>query len=239
MTRKYRQEHDLMNLEAEDLLESSEDLSPRDLEQFLYPHDKEVEAVGVRGIYLNNYIRWDAKAQHELMIKAYGYETAVQQRTFDTYSDVDCFHYSSLHDYLKFLKHGYGKVTDHASREIRLKRLTREEGIDLVGRYASVEPADLPLFLKWIGMKEDEFGEAIDHHRDPRIWARVGERWQFLDSVLQHRSAQGVDDVRLEKQGDCTFLRTPSKAPHASDDHYVLIGRGWVDQDSVRGASAP
>ena len=25
--------------------------------------------------------------------------------TFDTYNDVDCFHYSGLHDYIKFLKY--------------------------------------------------------------------------------------------------------------------------------------
>ena len=46
--------------------------------------------------------------------------------------DVHCFHSAGIHDYLKFLKVGYGKITDHACREIRLRRMTREEGIDLV-----------------------------------------------------------------------------------------------------------
>ena len=54
-----------------------------------YPDNQELEKVGVRGIYLNNYIRWDSRLQHEEMIK-YGYETAHQTRTFDTYNDVDC-----------------------------------------------------------------------------------------------------------------------------------------------------
>ena len=64
MTRKYRKEHDLMGFEAEDLLNMENNLTKEDLEQFLYPHDKEIEAIGVRGIYLNNFIRWDSKAQH-------------------------------------------------------------------------------------------------------------------------------------------------------------------------------
>ena len=142
MTRKYRKEHDLMGLEAEDLARESREVTLEDMEPYVYPHDKELEVVGVRGIYLNNYIRWDSKVQHELMIEKYGYETMAQQRTFDTYNDVDCFHYSGIHDYIKFIKWGYGKVTDHACREIRLKRMTREEGIGMVRRYQNTKPKD-------------------------------------------------------------------------------------------------
>jgi len=230
MTRKYRKEHDLMGLEAEDLAKDAEDLTLGDLEQYIYPHDKELEAVGVRGIYLNNYVRWDSKAQHELMIRMFQYETMVQQRTFDTYNDVDCFHYSGIHDYIKFLKWGYGKVTDHACREIRLKRLTREEGIELVRRYQDVQPKDLPLFLQWLGMSETEFWSHIDRHRDPRIWQKDDNgRWRLKDTVLNHRGDEGVNDVRLEKKEDCHFALTPPKDPAAKEDQYVLIGRGWVD----------
>ena len=51
------------------------------------------------------------------------------------YNDVDCYHYSGVHDYIKLMKCGYGKVTDHVSREIRLKRLTRSQGIALITKY--------------------------------------------------------------------------------------------------------
>src|SRR3989344_6188927 len=67
MTRKYRKDHDLMGYEAEDLIDETMDVTEADLQPFLYPHDKEIEKVGVRGMYLNNYIRWDSKAQHEQM----------------------------------------------------------------------------------------------------------------------------------------------------------------------------
>jgi len=87
-----------MGLESEDLLAQASDLSEADLELFRYPHDKELEAVGVRGIYLNNYLRWDTKAQHEDMTDTYGYEPFPQLRTFDSYNDMDSFHYSGLHD---------------------------------------------------------------------------------------------------------------------------------------------
>jgi N-acetyl sugar amidotransferase len=231
MTRKYRKEHDLMGLEAEDLVRNSEHLTMKDMEQYIYPHDKELESVGVRGIYLNNYFRWDSKAQHEQMIETYGYEAMPQQRTFDTYNDVDCFHYSGIHDYIKFLKWGYGKVTDHASREIRLKRLSREEGIDLVKEYSCKEPSDLPLFLKWLGISESEFWHHIDHHRDSRIWGKNGSsKWVLKDSIANHINDNGIEDVRLEKKEDCRFIPSSSRSQKEIENEYVLIGRGWVDE---------
>lgn len=231
MTRRYRKDHDFMGYEAEDLAES-EDIESRDIKPFCYPHDKELESIGVRGIFLNNYIRWDSKKQHEDMLKLYKYETAVQHRTFDTYNDVDCFHYSDLHDYIKFLKLGYGKATDHACREIRLKRLTREEGIDLVGKYQNKlpDPESLALFLNWLGISREELFDHINARRDPRIWKNTtGSEWQLLDSVLNHRGDAGVNQACLEKKENCDFQITSSKAPQIRDDNYVLVGRGWAD----------
>ena len=119
MTRKYRKEHDLMGNEAEDFI-GYYGLTKKDLENFLYPSDDEIQKVGVRGIYLNNYIKWDSLSQHKKM-KKYKYASIKQGRTFDDFNDIDCNHYNGLHDYIKFLKHGYSKVFDHCAREIRLK----------------------------------------------------------------------------------------------------------------------
>jgi hypothetical protein len=230
MTRKYRKEHDLMGFEAEDLVDQAAGISDSDVVPYLYPHDKEIEKIGVRGIYLSNYLRWDSKQQHELMIDIYGYETAAQQRTFDTYNDVDCQHYSGVHDYIKFLKYGYGKVTDHACREIRLKRLTREEGIDLVAAYELRQPQDVPRFLEWLEMPAEEFFSLVDRHRDQAIWQPNGQGdWNLMDSILHHRADAGVDQVRLEKQEGCHFRLTPSKDPQAREDEPVILARGWVD----------
>lgn len=229
MTRKYRKEHDLMGLEAQDLVQQS-DLTDADVAQYLYPHDKELEAVGVRGVYLNNYVRWDTKAQHEQMIAAYGYETAPQQRTFDTYNDVDCFHYSGLHDQIKFLKYGYGKATDHACREVRLRRLTREAGAALASRYTAVEPQDIGMFLDWIGMTESEVRAAVDAHRDPTAWARDEQgAWVLRDSVERHLADPQAADVRLGVIDTCDFNDRSRRTAEPELDRYTLIGRGWVD----------
>lgn len=229
MTRKYRKDHDLMGWEAEDLLDETMNVTEDDIAPYRYPHDKEIERVGVRGIYLNNYIRWDSKAQHEDMIRLYDYETSAQTRTFDTYNDVDCFHYSDIHDYIKYLKWGYGKVTDHVCREIRLKRLTRDEGINLVKKFSNVVPNTLQLFLDWIGMTEAGFYYLINQHRDKGLWQQLDDgSWSLKDSCVEHSDDIGVNDARLTKSGDCNFEVTPSKKHEPDKNVYTLIGKGYV-----------
>lgn len=233
MTRKYRKEHDLMGYEAEDLIdEEFDNIAEKDVFEFFYPDDKELERVGVRGIYLNNFIRWDSKAQHEEMIRKFGYEAAPQTRTFDTYNDVDCFNYSDVHDYIKFIKQGYGKVVDHASREIRLKRLSREEGIALVEKYLYKKPQNLDLFLQWIGMTGNSFTYTMNRHRNPAIWKR-NEDWEWemrQDLVAGLKATPDVEAHRLQKKEDCVFQLTTPKRPAYKDDHYVLIGKGYYEQ---------
>jgi N-acetyl sugar amidotransferase len=229
MTRKYRKEHDLMGFEAEDLVDETMGLHEKDVQPFVYPYDKEIEKVGVRGIYLSNYIRWDSKKQHEEMIKLYGYESFPQKRTFDTYNDVDCYNYSDVHDYIKFLKWGYGKATDHACREIRLKRLTREEGIALVKRYQNLKPKNLKLFLDWLGITENGFYYYINQFRDPRIWEQRENKWRLRDSVLNHKDDLRIEPARLEKKEECVFVLTPLRKKLNPEKKYLLFQRGYVD----------
>jgi N-acetyl sugar amidotransferase len=229
MTRKYRKEHDLMGFEAEDLLNES-DLTEKDLIQFFYPHDKELEKIGVRGIYLGNYIPWDSKKQHELMIKLYNYETAPQRRTFDTYNDVDCLHYSGLHDYIKFIKHGYGKVTDHASREIRWGRLTRDEGIQLVKSYQDQMPYDIQNFLDWIGQSGESLMKTINEFRSQKAWEQIfNTEWRLKDPIAHYLNEKIPQGIAMNKTDSCDFIVTPSREPSANEREAVLLTKGFVE----------
>lgn len=207
MTRRYRKEHDLMGYEAEDLLSLDPTLSQNDLLQYFYPHDKEIEKVGVRGIYLGNYIPWDTKRQHEEMIEKYGYETLVQQRTFDTYNDVDCVHYSGLHDTIKYLKHGYSKATDHACREIRWGRLTKEEALALVQHYESISPSDTHHLCEWLNISEDDL-------------------WKYLKPFSRYPLTKTAPSADIPTS--CTFTLTDSKAPDVLENGYVLLEKGYI-----------
>ena len=229
MTRRCRKEHGLMGIDTEELLSLSPTLSYSDVESFCYPTDEEISRIGVRGIYLSNFIRWDSKIQHEFMINMFGYEPTIQQRTFNNYEDVHCFHSAGLHDYIKYTKFGYSKVTDHASREIRLHRMTRQEGIEQVKVYTEKEPKDLPLFLSWIEMDEKEFKKLAYNRRDPRIWNYRKSEWVLSDSVANHQ--KDSDKLPSEKKGGSSYYwQAPKIRPNESEKEYLLMGRGYIDK---------
>ena len=229
MTRKFRKEHDLMGYEAEDLINNFDEIKFDDIKSYIYPDDKAIERVGVRGIYLNNYIRWDTKAQHEEMIELYNYETQSQTRTFDNYNDVDCYNYSDVHDYIKFIKHGYGKITDHVNREIRLKRLTREKGIQLIQEYSFKKPVNLNKFTEWLGVTEIGFNYIIDQHRNPLFWKRNEKwEWEYIAKLIPENEdlINMSQEILVHSKQNCNFKFSEIKVSTDSNKKYIIIGRG-------------
>lgn len=166
MTRRYRKDHDLMGYEADDLLSTFDTLLEEDIWQYRYPDELALETVGVRGIYLGNYVRWDALAQHKQMVRYAGYKSATMPRTFDVYDHVDDWHYLNLHDYIKQLKHGYGRVLDQACREIRYGRITREDAILLVNKFKNIEPKNISMFADWLDTSVESINFILQQWRN-------------------------------------------------------------------------
>lgn len=220
MTRRYRKEHDLMGQEGDGLQSIFNFLADGDVLPFRYPDDADLNAVGVRGIYLGNYVRWDPKAQHEHMIASHGYRTAAFARTFDCYDYVDCYNYMDVHDLLKLYKHGYSKVTDHASREIRYGRLTRAQALNLVRRFELTEPPYLDLFCDWLGIDRRGVQFLMDHHRNPRFWKELSPgKWQFRGwSTLQETAPSGTPSIAFTATGDLECGRSRG---------YIIVGKGY------------
>ncbi len=208
--------------DAEDMVDEEEGITLADLKWAIYPSDEDIERVGVRGIYMGNYVPWDAKKQAEEMIEKYDFETMKFQRTYNTYWDVECWHDNGMHDYLKYLKFGYGRATDHANKDIRFGRMTREEGIKMVEKYDALRPDDLDLFLEFVGMTEEEFIKSMDHLRDPKAWKKDKDgKWVLTDHVKNHKNDSHVDEVRPKITGDHNYKLTPKKGE--DKDGYVLM----------------
>ena len=218
MTRRYRKDHDLMGYEADDLLSTFNNLEEKDIWQYRYPDDSDLKHVGVRGIYLGNFIRWDPKAQHELMIRQYGYETSEFSRTFDSYDHTDCYNFMNLHDKLKFYKHGYSKVLDHATREIRHKRISREQGLALVQKYQAQPSFYEDIFSNWLGINEQALQFVLNHHRSPFYWQEDSPgRWKFKKKLeIRH------DNYEIEKS-----FQKNSDLNRESNIGYITIGKGY------------
>jgi hypothetical protein len=113
-----------------------------------------------------------------------------------------------VHDYLKYLKFGYGRATDDASMEIRHGRMTREEGIELVKKYDHIRPSTLDNYLDFLEISEKQFYDWVEPMRDLDIWQKDADgKWRAKDSVVNHLNDPGVEEVRPElvKAEDRTF----------------------------------
>ena len=231
MTRRYRKDHDLMGHEADDLLSIFDTLKEEDIWQYRYPDDHELNLVGVRGIYPGNYVRWDPKAQHEQMIREYGYKTTAFSRTFDCYDYVDCFNYMNLHDQLKLYKHGFSKVTDHACREIRHGRLTRDEGLALVQKYENVPFEYQDQFCAWLGVTPDSLQFLMNRYRNPTFWKQTEPgRWEF-DGWSR---MQGNNDERTAAHDLAEIkFEANSRLEHDREAKYITIGKGFSRDEAA------
>jgi N-acetyl sugar amidotransferase len=156
-----------------------EGLDSSDLLTWKYPDDKDLFDLDLRGLCLGNYFYWEANEHAKLMIDKFGFEVSDEpfDRTYRTISNLDDMHENGVHDYLKYVKFGYGRATDHTSKDIRAGLMTREEGFDLVRKYDPVRPRDLSRWLEYVGMNEDEFDRIADTFRDPRVWREEDGHW--------------------------------------------------------------
>jgi N-acetyl sugar amidotransferase len=188
-----RREHGLRGFEWNDFLgDAQEVLSEKDLNWAKYPTDNQIQSVGLRGIYIGNYFKWDANEHTKLMIETYGWRPSDLEfeRTYRRMSNLDDRYENGAHDLLKFIKFGYGRASDHASKDIRVGKMTRKEGIEMVRKYDHVVSSDLDYWLDYVDMSKEEFWRVADSFRDPRVWKIENGFW-IKDSIWGDRESFG------------------------------------------------
>ena len=205
-TRWSRKEHDMRGYEPHDLIGKA-GITLKDVAPYVYPSDEDIEKTGVRGIYLSNYLVWDGKLQVENMIRQWGFSPVAYERdrTFNLYAKIED-HANDVHDYLKYLKFGYGRATDDASMEIRHGRMTRDEGIAMVKRYDSRVPTSLGNYCDFLDIPKDEFYAILDSQRDSNIWQHDGQKeWVLVDSIDRHVIDDSFGSQGVRQVADRTF----------------------------------
>ena len=198
-TKWTRQEHDMRGYEPHDLISEESGITEHDIVPYVYPTDEQIEELDIRGIYLSNFYYWDALAHAKMVHETYGFELHLgpRERSFLLHGKLED-HANDVHDYLKYLKFGYGRATDDTSMEIRHGRMMRNEGIELVKQYDHVKPHTLDTYLKFLRVTEQEFYDWIEPMRDLDIWEKnSGGKWVVNDSVVNHVNGPDVDVVQV------------------------------------------
>lgn len=183
---RVRHEHGLRGFEWYDMLgDAEEPLTEKDMLWAKYPTDEEILKVGVRGLYIGNFFKWDPNEHARQMTAEYGWKFSEQpfQRTYRRISNLDDRYENGIHDLLKFIKFGYGRASDHASKDIRTGYMDRIKGIDMVRKYDHVVSDDLYYWLDYIERPESWFWEIADRFRDPRVWRRTANGTWEKDNI--------------------------------------------------------
>ena len=149
-------------------------LTARQLTPYFYPSEEELKKVGIVSLFLGHYFFWDARRQLEI-VKNFGFsvkEDGPVEGTYTNYENLD-EKMHGLHDYLKFVKYGFGRATDHACIDIRNSRITRDEGLALVKKYDGKYPHySVSEFIKYSGMSKEEVDAIIDSFTNPLLFIR-------------------------------------------------------------------
>lgn len=139
-------------------------ITRKELNLFFPPTREELDAAGIFGIFLGDYIFWDHERQTEFLVKEYGWQEAPVEGSYKWYKSVEC-RMAGVHDYSKYIKRGFGRGTDFASQDVRAGLLTREEGFDLAARVDSERPPGLDYYLEITGYTEEEFLRILQEMR--------------------------------------------------------------------------
>ncbi|CAI8332548.1 MAG: Uncharacterised protein [Gammaproteobacteria bacterium] len=155
-----------LGITAEDMagmIEGDFDLDPRDLKPFSYPPLRDLKKLGYRSVCLGSYIPWDVKKQVEIIQTELGWEgDQVEGMPWSEYpyEKIEC-HMQGVRDYIKYLKRGYGRVTQMTALDLRNQRITPEKARELIDEYEGLKPPSLMLFLEYLGITEDEFNSIV------------------------------------------------------------------------------
>jgi N-acetyl sugar amidotransferase len=167
-------------------------ISEKDMAPYRAPSHEALHKLGLQIHYFGYYHKWIPQENYYYCVEHTGFQ-ANPERSEGTYSKyaslddkIDGFHY-----YLMFIKFGFGRATSDAAHEVRDGHLTREEAVQLVGKYDGEFPRKFyKTFLEYCGIDEAYFNEVVDAWRPEHIWRKVDGEWKLRHKV----DGSGCDD---------------------------------------------
>jgi len=161
-----------------------EDITPQDPHFYFYPPDEDMQEAKLRLVYLGYYMSdWSGRNNAEFAIgRGLEVRSEPPEMTGDLWSfsclDED---FSIVNQFLKYLKLGFGRVTDQVCEAINAGIMKRDEGLDLVKKYdGRCDVSFIRRFCKYLDITEEEFWHIAEGFRNPKIWEKNDERtWKL------------------------------------------------------------
>jgi N-acetyl sugar amidotransferase len=165
----------LLGLRTSDLIQEFDEPENK-FNLYCYPSDEELLKKKIEGIFLGYFFQWDGNSNYEIAKKNgfLNYEKKELEGSLVNYENLDNAQ-MRVHDYFKYLKYGYDRVTDWCCWHIRRGRLSRNEALELnkekSGKYpSSYMGYDLKEILADIDCTITEFNQICDDFTNVEIF---------------------------------------------------------------------
>ena len=144
----------------------------------MYPKLRDLKKIGYKSLCYGTFINWDPVRQTELIKNELGWKQDEVEGLPEEFSmeKIEC-RVNGIRDWLKYVKRGFGRTAQSVAREIRLKKMTKEEGKLLIEQFHATKPKSLEYFLKIMNISEEEFMDiALQHQISP---------WEYDESKVK------------------------------------------------------
>lgn len=165
------------------------DIEPRHLELYRYPQGN------AKSVFMGAYFSWDGFDNFDIAMN-HGFEPyhLVVESSGYCHENVDNYQ-TGIHDYLRFLKFGYGRAVDIASSAIRRQIMTRDVAIQHAMAWDGRLPKTylgkpLSKILYAIGMTGREFSDVCERFTNKAVveWASSAASYQCFSGTSTARS---------------------------------------------------
>jgi N-acetyl sugar amidotransferase len=160
----------------------NDEIKKQDILQYNYPSEKEMEDANLRITFLGYFWKdWSLLDNGNFSaLRGLDIRNESPKDIGDplgiTSLDED---WVGLNQMIKYLKFGFGRISDYVNEDIRLGRMTRDEAIQLNKKYdGACSPKYIKSFCDYIGITENQFWEKVDHSVNKDLFERDKEnKW--------------------------------------------------------------
>lgn len=152
-------------------------ITEKDLIQYTYPSEAEMQRAKIQIVFLGYFWKDWSTINNGLFAAARG----IEFRENDPANTGDFLGITALDDdwhffnqAIKYLKFGFGRISDDVNEEVRLGNMTRDEGIKLIEKYDGNYPKEkVEEFCRYLGISYTEFWANVDRYVNKDLFRRV------------------------------------------------------------------
>lgn len=162
----------------------TEGMERKDILWYTYSSDEDMDQGRLRIVYLgyfipdfNKWVNADFAIRHGLEIRTDPPED-IGDLTGAEALDED---FVIVNQMMKYVKYGFGKVTDQVGEFIRDGRMTRAEAIAKVKAFdGRCAPRYVERFCRYLEITQEQFWSVVESYRDRKIWQRAADgSWEL------------------------------------------------------------